>query len=1497
MEMAESSTPQKGKREDLGVTQRESQPDEAKESGSAGQIKGQQHWLQLQKGFRRAVEKIKNEEMKVTYLSHGLQHLRHISLLNPVLHIAHDCLKKVFVVLDTENGLHWYKEEGLYVSSRRAPVPMEGLLYASQADRFVAWDKGGLRVLNSGFEVLSEVQSALPIRCGLYSALLNRVVTAGEGNLAVWGFRYGYRSLQCRTIISEGLGPSAVFCRLALDTSGTEPQRCFASCDTGAAAFDVSGGTLISFKTKLHSRVITDIAYCEAVGSPVTASRDTTIKVWDETWHIRTVFVGHTGPVVALAVDPQRPLIFSASHDGTIRTWNLETIDQVDQVHISEPVESLETQTASCVISVSGLSLDLWKINKLYSLYVPLGSPARRLSCIDLKAVASFPVRIVCVCQDATVRVLDAPTGAVLAMLSLPPPHRVTEVAYSLPRETLFVLTESGSLLRVNAATDPMVVKKSVAPASHKPRPSCLLLYSHIMDPEKAYKTWLEVVANKSDRKAWQKPPLRMQDKNRYVLILGQEDGLLNVVDWFSGRIQCQVEAHHSQRVTALAEYTARTCIISAGADRTVKMWRVFPYVEESLVLLLCFSCAVPAWHLCCLHETLAVAFQDPQTVTYSIVHYNPMEQTCSEHGPEDDPLDDITGLCCCPNLKLFASSSRDGSVKIWNSHNKLLRHLKLNTIPESLAFANPQGDLLVGIERHLYLISHKKYLPSYYNMTLLCAQFLEPIQDTSVPITESSFKILVQDNVKWLKQEPPAEEARSHSIFRMPTQESKVIRGSEVEAKASLVLDLRDHDLQQLRTGKARAAKKVRFTKAMRDEAFEQFLQIFYKQQPQVKIPEEDVFNADEVLEALSRCGSISELYGPSLSNMFLGAFPQLASLEAPGTSSRGRGDNASAAISPGEEEAPATQETHLGRHSRRLGTDALAFPEDEARKWPGSTRAPFLGGRFFETVFGKAKTPREKLESELSLISEEDLRAPKSASWVGSLAGSTVLHTVDADRSEKSLSSGEALMPMRSRESVKLSQSSLRSRSQTLSRTTQEGRRDSLQTQMEPEGSQLLTRASSGGFTPNSVATQLLHIRESSSSPNVESLVRLIREREERESLSSASSVKRAAQDQQPGTQPLRVKSRSRSRTSTKESSSRVFLTQLDESHYPDHVATPEEEISAFHIRFKDSGWFQQLFPEDIPPAMDVFELLAMLLAALPTADFDTKTQLLEALLSLRGAWGPGVSSLLHSTLIGLLNVRKGAPSMKEESQQRFILAALRALLALDKDSTDLMVELMACYLQAPPAPRVVVEGLLEEMGVQDPHGCFYKEMDSWQVKKEGRKEKLRKVCSLWLEGAMQQLQEQREFLAMKEKLRGKHFCPYSPKPKLTSLQSVHPVDAVNHFVAQRLVARPEMTRDTVMALPPVQKRQAILRLGETNAMLRNRIPEHADFYFPYIFPRYLLKGFVPFVKLPLPKINLSPFPLESERPLSPETFTAKQQPVQKYYIPKFSYAESYP
>lgn len=40
---------------------------------------------------------------------------------------------------------------------------------------------------------------------------------------------------------------------------------------------------------------ILDLAYCLEVEAMVTASRDSTVKVWEADWQLRMVFMGHTG--------------------------------------------------------------------------------------------------------------------------------------------------------------------------------------------------------------------------------------------------------------------------------------------------------------------------------------------------------------------------------------------------------------------------------------------------------------------------------------------------------------------------------------------------------------------------------------------------------------------------------------------------------------------------------------------------------------------------------------------------------------------------------------------------------------------------------------------------------------------------------------------------------------------------------------------------------------------------------------------------------------------------------------------------------------------------------------------------------------------------------------------------------------------------------------------------------------------------------------------------
>jgi hypothetical protein len=75
-----------------------------------------------------------------------------------------------------------------------------------------------------------------------------------------------------------------------------------------------------------------------------------------------------------------------------------------------------------------------------------------------------------------------------------------------------------------------------------------------------------------------------------------------------------------------------------------VLVWRVFPYAQECLSLHLNLFCGHPPLYLTLLGPLLALAFQDPDSATYSLVHFSLLNQSRTDHPPSEDHLDCITG-------------------------------------------------------------------------------------------------------------------------------------------------------------------------------------------------------------------------------------------------------------------------------------------------------------------------------------------------------------------------------------------------------------------------------------------------------------------------------------------------------------------------------------------------------------------------------------------------------------------------------------------------------------------------------------------------------------------------------------------------------------------------------------------------------------------------------------------------------------------------------------
>jgi len=51
------------------------------------------------------------------------------------------------------------------------------------------------------------------------------------------------------------------------------------------------------------------------------------------------------------------------------------------------------------------------------------------------------------------------------------------------------------------------------------------------------------------------------------------------------------------------------------------------------------------------------------------------------DHPPENDHCDKISAISGCSKLKLIATGSLDGTIRIWNGRNQLIRFLEIKKI------------------------------------------------------------------------------------------------------------------------------------------------------------------------------------------------------------------------------------------------------------------------------------------------------------------------------------------------------------------------------------------------------------------------------------------------------------------------------------------------------------------------------------------------------------------------------------------------------------------------------------------------------------------------------------------------------------------------------------------------------------------------------------------------------------------------------------------------
>nr|KAG5693101.1 hypothetical protein BaRGS_014051 [Batillaria attramentaria] len=1065
--------------------------------------------------------------------------------------------------------------------------------------------------------------------------------------------------------------------------------------------------------------------------------------------------------------------------------------------------------------------------------------------------------------------------------------------------------------------------------------------------------------------------------RNRTLLLGGRKDGYICVYNWDSGAVDFKVEAHGSKGVLNMIANSKLDQLISAGMDNIIKVWRLYPFAEEALAPLMSFYCAHTPAYMSTIKSSLCVAFQDPATATFSIVLYNLPEKNPSlgfvpppaidrhDHKPDDDHTDMITGLTSCTRMKLFASSSMDGTIHIWNEENKLVRTLRLNAMPNSLGFCSSRGDLLVGIGLHLFHIPWHSYLPKPYLRKMVSMRFATPTTEAALPYDDNTLNMMEKNDVKRLKG--------SHGSFKVDhftdelskEEEEEVMREKNIRDQAYREIEIRENELCLIRDGAKTAFRKPKSTKRTQREAMRNFMKIYYNKE-RIKIPPDDPFPKDTLAKKLEPEveGGDDEYRPETAPRTFL---EEMQRKRSPGSSLHGSSPMGFVPNSvlvkilypppsppppPVKPYRPPELTSKQLSEIRTLRKSREPTPPRRSVTFADKEESFDLSKRVleFDLDEDEEKSHAEESEADLTARTGSESEREKSGTELDLKGDSRPVSTSGADETDQKPVT--PVLPAITPPGFPPPPPRLKRKKKTPIAEEDE----------EDEDDDAFWGTSGGMSKSSSLMSKVKDIMEKPPSPQPD-----VEEPAEAEAAPPPEEKPKPAVREvvQPKKPIQKLVSRPRQKLPTP---------PPPRSPTPPPPPTP---LPDFISQFVGTEWFEKYFPNcnetselaTMPKPWTGDHFVNMIMKLLRFASFPHKTAVAEAitLVHTQELLSENTCHAVTKMVLTALNHHTNTPSCAVPDEKTFILAAIKTMQAMGVLDKEFVVEMLVQFLDGDREVRVVVLDVLNAIGLQDPHRQLQKELDSWDiwnVEEADHKKDLKKMCSQWLDRWMTSfklhIKDSVERLQKGQNIHGRlrrgsnaprgSLAPASrrgsmmpdsesvttlpgsgdfrpptrqsvtltiDRPDMAVADHATYMEAINYFCEMMTEKELEALRrgetlrrgaqgeqvvqakNTVLVLPKIAHKPALVRLGETHTSQCRPARETAlgwDYHQVTMLgkgrqpPPGQLTGFVPCINLPMKPVYLNPFPspIDMLDPRYAEPILITLKSSQKYFVP---------
>ncbi|CAF0801787.1 unnamed protein product [Adineta ricciae] len=409
-------------------------------------------------------------------------------------------------------------------------------------------------------------------------------------------------------------------------------------------------------------------------------------------------------------------LLLSSSLDRRLNVYSLETLQHIYQYDAYEEVYQIDILHENLFYYRTSQQLVLFQL-KLHTLvFSILKTNVRTLKVFKDTQRTS---RLLAMLDDYSCVLISPVSGCCLTRMPNVAKKDIKQVLHDISRSSIYALDFDGEIVLYRAHNDPCVAEYKIRSKSEQSAITCMAL----INPMRTHLFTLGTMQI-STEKSLAKQAIFFGHANGYITLFQGDSLIMEPLLAHRSSLVCLESSQASMETTQIS-FMNSEILLSCSADRRIHLWDFSINKNDELIQLVHILTVEQEKNisqetirfLSMIDNFLVATYSDQKFLhIWQLLNISIQTNEQDRWGIVEHPTKgshhrgQIQAISATSKLKLFSSSDTEGSIKIWDSTNTLLREIYLDQTLNSVEFLCQSGELVIGYQNNLHLI-----LPEYY--------------------------------------------------------------------------------------------------------------------------------------------------------------------------------------------------------------------------------------------------------------------------------------------------------------------------------------------------------------------------------------------------------------------------------------------------------------------------------------------------------------------------------------------------------------------------------------------------------------------------------------------------------------------------------------------------------------------------------------------------------------------------------------------------------------